>query len=744
MWFTRVHARAFGALSDQTLELSRGLNVVVGPNESGKSTWHAALYAALYGMPRRDAWTPVEERFAAYRRPRLLEDWMVLAQIELADPRGPRRIEVVQNLQDPAASSVVDVETGETSTAVDGSLDLSRWLGFDRRSYAATSWIEQAGARRALVPTSGRTPLQQAVAACIGEDEVEAGLGRLEEVLRAYIGAESLGAGAKADAAAATERWQRARERVDELRRSRGEAVTRRAQAEGTAEIARKKVLAARAFEARAEADALRASAKQYSDQATADEADAEPTYDTEVHATVALAETELRSVDAEFAALLATTTNADPDAHADVTDDQRPRARRLVGLERFPRLDQIWGLDHVPGLARLGRLEQHSLYQLVAVAALITVGGVVLAFVLKSIIAVVVALAAAVLVLAALAQLTPRPAGPAPDTRPLTSGLILRRAVALNKLASALIARGHDARPTTAEVDYASYLEDCAAAAARAADVDLSKVEGLALEAEQRRVRERELRRAEDRAQEYELAADPYDLRLPYRPSLVDARADEESAVRDLEAARAAVTAIDAQIQAEGTDAAIEARVARAQAQAERVERLEAVLQRARLELTLARESVLRDIASGMAPRVSDYLAQLTDRRFSMAEMRDLQDQIGTSLLRREPELGSFSTTESTFVFTRIALGQHLAGDAQQGPLLVDDITSSADRDRIRRMLSILRRISAQRQVVVFAHQSQVRKWAQRRMTTDDGIRLIRLTAVDQAPEIVTPIAAQ
>jgi len=42
-----------------------------------------------------------------------------------------------------------------------------------------------------------------------------------------------------------------------------------------------------------------------------------------------------------------------------------------------------------------------------------------------------------------------------------------------------------------------------------------------------------------------------------------------------------------------------------------------------------------------------------------------------------------------------------------------------------------------------VFAHQSQVRRWAQRRLTTDDGIRLIRLTAVDQAPEIVRSIAA-
>jgi hypothetical protein len=647
---------------------------------------------------------------------------------------------------------VVDVETGETSTAVDGSLDLSRWFGLDRRSYAATSWIEQAGARTALVPTSGRTPLQQAVAACIGEDEAEAGLGRLEEVLRGYIGAESRGA--KADAAAAIERWRRARERVDELRRSREEAVTRRAQAEGAAEIARKRVLAARAFEARAEADALRAAAEQYSDQATADEAsaeeasadeaDEESTHDTEVHASVALAERELRSVDAEFAALLATTTNAEPDADTATADDQRPRARRLVSLERFPRLDQIWGLDRVPGLARLGQLEQRSLYQLVAVAALVTVCGVVLAFALKSIIAVVVALAAAVLGLAALAQLTPRPAAPPPDTRPLTSGLILRRAVALNKLASALTARGHDARPATAEADYANYVEDCAAAAARAEDVDLSKVDALALEAERRRVHDEEVRRAEERAEEYERAADPYDLKLPYRPSLADARADEESALRDLEAARAEVTAIDAQIQAENTAAAIDAKVAQARARAERVERLEAVLERARLELTLARESVLRDIASGMAPRVSDYLAQLTDRRFSMAEMRDLQDQIGTSLLRREPELGSFSTAESTFVFTRIALGQHLAGDAQQGPLLVDDITSSADRDRIRRMLSILRRISAQRQVVVFAHQNQVYKWAQRRLATDDNIRLIRLTAVDQAPEIVTPVAAQ
>jgi len=50
MRIERVVARAFGPFQNQVLELGPGLSVVAGPNESGKSTWHAALRLAITGL----------------------------------------------------------------------------------------------------------------------------------------------------------------------------------------------------------------------------------------------------------------------------------------------------------------------------------------------------------------------------------------------------------------------------------------------------------------------------------------------------------------------------------------------------------------------------------------------------------------------------------------------------------------------------------------------------------------------
>ena len=44
----------FGALNEKTLKLKEGLNIVYGPNESGKSTWGAFLRAMLYGISTRE------------------------------------------------------------------------------------------------------------------------------------------------------------------------------------------------------------------------------------------------------------------------------------------------------------------------------------------------------------------------------------------------------------------------------------------------------------------------------------------------------------------------------------------------------------------------------------------------------------------------------------------------------------------------------------------------------------------
>ena len=62
-----VNAHAFGPLAGETLALAPGLTVVSGANESAKSSWHAALYAALCGRvpggrSRGDAAPTAEDR----------------------------------------------------------------------------------------------------------------------------------------------------------------------------------------------------------------------------------------------------------------------------------------------------------------------------------------------------------------------------------------------------------------------------------------------------------------------------------------------------------------------------------------------------------------------------------------------------------------------------------------------------------------------------------------------------------
>lgn len=70
MRFESVKAHAFGPFQNETLELATGMNVVYGPNESGKSSWHAALYAGLCGVRRKKGMPTREERdFAARRKP---------------------------------------------------------------------------------------------------------------------------------------------------------------------------------------------------------------------------------------------------------------------------------------------------------------------------------------------------------------------------------------------------------------------------------------------------------------------------------------------------------------------------------------------------------------------------------------------------------------------------------------------------------------------------------------------------
>ena len=83
MRFKRVEAEAFGPLTSAALEFSEGLNVVWGPNEAAKSSWHGAMYAALCGRRRGRGASVRDEGFRKRHQPWDGDAWAVGAVIEL-------------------------------------------------------------------------------------------------------------------------------------------------------------------------------------------------------------------------------------------------------------------------------------------------------------------------------------------------------------------------------------------------------------------------------------------------------------------------------------------------------------------------------------------------------------------------------------------------------------------------------------------------------------------------------------
>ena len=145
MRFESVTAHTFGRFRDQTLELAPGMNVIYGPNEAGKSTWHAALYAGLCGMRRaRGRARSEDSAFQERHRPWDGEGWEVGATITLKD----RRVVLRHDLDARVDSSAQDADlAGRDYSAEimsDGAPDGARWLGLDRRSFLGTACVRQA------------------------------------------------------------------------------------------------------------------------------------------------------------------------------------------------------------------------------------------------------------------------------------------------------------------------------------------------------------------------------------------------------------------------------------------------------------------------------------------------------------------------------------------------------------------------------------------------------------------------
>ena len=192
MHIRSVTAHVFGPLRGATLELAEGMTVVVGNNESAKSSWHAAIYAALCGRRRGKGRSRLDEqRFTDLHRPWDGNDWLVSAQIVLDDGR---LVEMRQDLAGKVDCHAKDLVLGHDISADvmnDGMPDASRWLGLDRDSFVACACVEQAQLLGVLDDADGLQEHLQRAAATAGADATAAAaLDCLEDFTRENVGLE--------------------------------------------------------------------------------------------------------------------------------------------------------------------------------------------------------------------------------------------------------------------------------------------------------------------------------------------------------------------------------------------------------------------------------------------------------------------------------------------------------------------------------------------------------------------------
>jgi DNA repair exonuclease SbcCD ATPase subunit len=259
MRIEKVVARAFGPFRGEELKLAPGMTVVSGPNEAGKSSWHAAVRLALTGLRRgKGPGTIAERQLAERHRPwDQPERWEVEARLRLADGRI---IEISQDLAGKVDCRAVDVGLGRdvSHEIMDGTPDASRWLGLTRDAFASTISVSQA---QILAVTEAADELQeqmQRAAATHGSDATAAeAIARLEQFRRDAVGVDRVGS--RGPLRAAKDRLAALEARLLDARRQHEEYLERSAEVE----VAERRLADARGAALRAEAELAAARAAQ-------------------------------------------------------------------------------------------------------------------------------------------------------------------------------------------------------------------------------------------------------------------------------------------------------------------------------------------------------------------------------------------------------------------------------------------------------------------------------------------------
>ena len=250
MRFAKVVAYAFGPLRDKSLAFAPGLNVIYGPNEAGKSSWHAALHAGLCGMRRARGMPRKEDKdFAERHKPWGRDEWEVGAIVTLEDGR---HVELRHDLARSVDRSARDVGVAGRDYSgeiiYEGAPDGSRWLGLNRRTFLHTACVRQGDILKVRKdPGSLQEDMQRAAATARADATAAAALQQLDKCLRERVGSTK----APSKPLMITERKAvEAREALKNAREAHRDQLRRRKNVEGWERAAKQAELRAAAMKA--------------------------------------------------------------------------------------------------------------------------------------------------------------------------------------------------------------------------------------------------------------------------------------------------------------------------------------------------------------------------------------------------------------------------------------------------------------------------------------------------------------
>ena len=739
MRFESVTAFAFGPFCDRTLNLVPGMNVVHGPNESGKSSWHAALYAGLCGV-RHGKGPPSkqEKEFERRRRPwQGTDGWDVSVVVSLADGR---RIALRQDLAAKAGQAQdADLAGKDYSAEVnhDGTLDGARWLGLNRVSFLNTGCVRQA---EMLSVREGADGLQNALQKAADKADKDAtaaqALIELANYRKVQIG--SLRAHTKPRRVAMKE-VDDARRLLEGAKDHLAEYVERQREAkklEAEVETHRQQIRAARALQAKRTASEATARLQRVRDLSR-----------SSVDGPPAPSVDDAALADQVATAIAAWDGAPDPQGPQGATYEELDEQRSAVQGEKR-RLDSVQPrqrLKALPLLFGLGLLVVAGTCFWAQTMVLMFLGGMCVAAGLGTVwwgmaqakrTAAETHAAQLVALTERLSRLEDQINRRRADDLAYSNAMRRRQAAqqTVHRVATAAGVRESD---TSAQVralrdwqeKWRARLEQLTEKTKRWGELQ-SALAGQSLE-EIERVADTQRAEADALLRECdEVQLDAARTVVDDLPQLLHA---EQQAQRRLDQTRGSLRAF-----ADGMPSVADAEDDYEDAirRLKRLNELDGTLETATEFLEKAQERVHRDVAGVLRRTLLEWLQRVTGGRYTDCRIDPQTLSVEVRTLQgdwRNAELLSHGTAEQLYLLLRLALCRHLVADNETCPLILDDPVSACDADRQRLILETLLQISASTQVIIFTHDDDVRKWGLRRLVAENNSQVVELPSAEQ-----------